>query len=145
MLLFQIWCHFMSFKYPLLPIIGFVLDENSSETLQNLPYFIYTKTQICFIRFFIHATLYFYLMNALVYVNTQHMANFEALPWNFSSSTNSEIGRSVVEMWILSRKTKCWMDWQAKWNVLQFSVWKNKSFLCAAKNVCYHLYWHLTP
>ena len=30
------------------------------------PYFIYTKTQSCFFRFSYRATLYFYLMNALV-------------------------------------------------------------------------------
>ena len=34
----------------------------SSETLQNLLYF------VVFFRFSFHATLYFYLMNALVYV-----------------------------------------------------------------------------
>ena len=42
----------------------------------------YTKTQSCFFRFSFRATLCFYLMNALVFVD-------------ISSSTNSEIGSSV--------------------------------------------------
>ena len=33
--------------------------KSSSEMLQNLPYFIYTKTQSCFFRFLFRATLYF--------------------------------------------------------------------------------------
>ena len=37
-----------------------------SETLQNLPYFIYTKTQSCFFYFSFNAILLFSLMNALV-------------------------------------------------------------------------------
>ena len=48
---------------------GLCLMKSSSETLQNLPYFIYTKTQSCFFRFSFRATLYFYIMNALVYVD----------------------------------------------------------------------------
>ena len=52
---------------------GMCSTKSSSETLQNLPYFIYsTKTQSCFFRFSFHATLYFYLMNALVYVNIEY-------------------------------------------------------------------------
>ena len=39
-----------------------------SEMLQNLPYFIYTKTQSCFVHFSFRATLFFPLMNALVYL-----------------------------------------------------------------------------
>ena len=39
----------------------------SSETLQNLLYFMYQKTHVVF-SFSFRATLYFYLMNALVYV-----------------------------------------------------------------------------
>ena len=45
------------------------LTKSSNETLQNLPYFIYTKTQSCFFRFSFRATLYFSLMNTLVYVD----------------------------------------------------------------------------
>ena len=42
----------------------------SSETIQNLLYFMYMKTHIVFFfRFSFRATLYFYLMNALVYVD----------------------------------------------------------------------------
>ena len=40
----------------------------SSETLQNLLYFMYQKAHVVFFCFSFHATLYFYLMNALVYV-----------------------------------------------------------------------------
>ena len=38
---------------------GFCLMKSSSETLQNLPYFIYMKTQTCFSHFSFHATLFF--------------------------------------------------------------------------------------
>ena len=41
----------------------------SSETLQNLLYLMYKKTHVVFFRFSFHATLCFYLMNALVYVD----------------------------------------------------------------------------
>ena len=41
----------------------------SSETLQNLLYFMYKKTHVVFCRFSFSATLYFYLMNAQVYVD----------------------------------------------------------------------------
>ena len=37
--------------------------------LQNLPYFMYKKIYVVFFRFLFRATLYFYLMNALVYVD----------------------------------------------------------------------------
>ena len=33
---------------------GVSLMKSSSEMLQNLPYFIYTKTQICFFHFVLH-------------------------------------------------------------------------------------------
>ena len=40
------------------------------EMIQNLPYFIYyTKTQNCFFRFSLRVTLFFSLINALVYVD----------------------------------------------------------------------------
>ena len=39
------------------------------KTLQNLPYFIYTKTQNCFFHFSLRAILFLLLMNALVYVD----------------------------------------------------------------------------
>ena len=42
----------------------------SRETLQNLPYFCNKKTNVFFSVFSFCATLYFYLMNALVYVDT---------------------------------------------------------------------------
>ena len=48
---------------------GLCLMKSSSETLQNLPYFIHTKTQSCFFHFSFRATLLFPLMNALVYVD----------------------------------------------------------------------------
>ena len=49
-------------------IKGLCLMKWLSETLQNLPYFMYTKTQSCFFPFFIYnAILLFSLMNALVY------------------------------------------------------------------------------
>ena len=42
----------------------------SSETLQNLLYFMYNKTHVSsFFRFSFLATLYFYLINSLVYVD----------------------------------------------------------------------------
>ena len=50
-------------------IRGLCLMKCPNEMLQNFPYFIYTKYQICFIRFSFHATLLFHPMNALVYVD----------------------------------------------------------------------------
>ena len=41
----------------------------SSETLQTLPYFMFKKTHVVFFHFSFRATLGFYLMNALVYVD----------------------------------------------------------------------------
>ena len=44
--------------------------KSSSEMLQNLQYFIYTKTQSYFFHFSFRATtLFFSLMNALAYEN----------------------------------------------------------------------------
>ena len=50
-------------------INGLRSTKCSSETLQNLLYFMYKKTHVVLFRFSFRATLYFYLMNALVYVN----------------------------------------------------------------------------
>ena len=50
-------------------IRGLCLMKSSSEMLQYLPYFIYTKNQSCFFHFSFCATLVFPLMNALVYVD----------------------------------------------------------------------------
>ena len=47
-------------------IRSFCLSFCPSKMLQNLLYFIYKKTKICFIHFSFCATLYFSLMNALV-------------------------------------------------------------------------------
>ena len=64
-------------------IRGLCLKKWPTEMLQNLPYFLYTKTQVCFFRFSSRATFLFTLMNALVY-----MANFEAFRRVISSSIN---------------------------------------------------------
>ena len=50
-------------------IRGLLSAKCSSETLQNLLYFMYKKNPRSFFRFSFRATLYFYLMNALVYVD----------------------------------------------------------------------------
>ena len=82
--------------------------KSSSETLQNLPYFVHTKTQSCFFRFSFCATLCHRPGHSLGKNIKLHkmknrksnfgfsyiMANFEAFRWNFSSSTSPEIGRS---------------------------------------------------
>ena len=49
-------------------IRSFCLIKWPCEMFQNLTYFIYTKTQRCFFHFSFCATLFFSLMNALVYV-----------------------------------------------------------------------------
>ena len=54
-------------------IRGLRSTKCSSETLQNLLYFMYKKTHVVFFRFSFRATLYFYLMNALVYVKIQQI------------------------------------------------------------------------
>ena len=46
-------------------IRGLCLMKCPSKTLQNLLYFIHTKTQSCFFHFSFRATLFFPLMNAL--------------------------------------------------------------------------------
>ena len=51
---------------------GLRLMKSSNETLQNLPYYIHMKTQSCFFRFSCLATLFFPLINALVYVSIDH-------------------------------------------------------------------------
>ena len=50
---------------------GLCLMKWPGEMLQNLPYFIYMKTQSCFFHFSFRATSYFFIMNALVYVIDQ--------------------------------------------------------------------------
>ena len=52
------------------------LDEMPSETIQNLPYFIYMKTQNSFFHFPFHATLFFSLMNVQVFVNIDQGSKF---------------------------------------------------------------------
>ena len=65
-------CHPCKNSHPIthLPInCSLCSTKSSNEMLQNLPYFIYMKAQSCFFRFSFRASLYFYLMNALVYVD----------------------------------------------------------------------------
>ena len=52
-----------------LEIIGLCLMNWQSETLQNLPYFWNTKIHVVFFSFSLCATLFFPLINALVYVD----------------------------------------------------------------------------
>ena len=48
----------------------FVLDEMTQWNVSKFAIFnIYTKTQSCFFHFSFHANLFYFLMNALVYVN----------------------------------------------------------------------------
>ena len=54
---------------------GLCLMKWPGEMLQNLPHFIYSKTQSCFFNFSFHATLFFPLMNALVYVDIDQGIN----------------------------------------------------------------------
>ena len=111
------FCHQLRFFFPLLlchssRFQSLCSTKCFSNTLQNLPYFIYAKTQSCFFCFSSWATLYFSLMNALVKQHEMNngkgnfgfwniyiinMANSEAFCWNISSSTNSEIGKSGVQ------------------------------------------------
>ena len=53
--------------------------KSSSEMLQNLLYVIYKKTHVVFFHFSFCATLYFYLMNALVYVNIDQGIHWEKI------------------------------------------------------------------
>ena len=48
---------------------GLCWTKISRETLQNLPYFMYTKTQYLPFPFFISCYFTFFLMNILVYVD----------------------------------------------------------------------------
>ena len=59
--LFLLVCHSSQFQ-------SLCSTKRSSEMLQNLPYFIYTKSQSYFFHFSFRATLFFPLMNAPVYV-----------------------------------------------------------------------------
>ena len=101
------------------------------EKLQNLPYFIDTKTQIWFFHFsFCASTLFFSLRNTLVYVDIDQgiycnkskvarneqrkklfgfsyfkiIANFEVFVWSVLSSTNSEIVRSTTTISVTTYK-----------------------------------------
>ena len=56
-------------RYHSSEIRGLCSTKCSRETLQNLLYFMYKKTHVVFFRFSFRAILYFYLMNALVYVD----------------------------------------------------------------------------
>ena len=62
--------------YYYLEIRGLRSTKCSNETLQNLLYFMYEKTHVFFFCFSFRATLYFYLMNALVYVDTKCVKNY---------------------------------------------------------------------
>ena len=57
------------YTYRSLEIGGLCLMKCPSEILQNLPYFYHMKTHIVFFCFSFRATLFFPLMNALVYVD----------------------------------------------------------------------------
>ena len=47
-----------------------MLDEKFQQNASKYAlFYIYTKTQSCFFRFSFHATLFFFLMNTLVYVD----------------------------------------------------------------------------
>ena len=63
--------------------LGLCSTKSSSETLQNLPYFICMKTQSCFFRFSFRAILYFPQMSALVYVDCRPCLKFKfkAISW----------------------------------------------------------------
>ena len=62
----------------------------SSETLQNLPYLWNKKTQIVYYVFHILATLDFFKVNALVYVDRNPNPNLLEMknPFGFSYSKN---------------------------------------------------------
>ena len=68
-------------------IRGLRSTKCSSETLQNLLYFMYKKTHVVFFRFSFRATLYFYLMNALVYVDIDQSANLLLLKSEASAAS----------------------------------------------------------
>ena len=72
----------------LLPISEFVLDEKFQRNDSKFAIF-YIKVQSCFIRFLFRPTFQLW-----VFIYIKNMANFESFRWNFSSSSNSEIGRS---------------------------------------------------
>ena len=57
-------------------IRGLYLMKCPRETLQNLLYFIYTKTQSCFSHFSFHATLFFPLIYTLIYVDIDQVIQF---------------------------------------------------------------------
>ena len=72
------------------------LTKISNEMLQDLLYSIYTKNQSWLFGFLFHATLFFpNEFEKITCIN--NMANI--LFWkNFTSSTNSEIERSVISL-----------------------------------------------
>ena len=60
---------FLQHSTSLLPISGFVLDEKFQRNASKFATFYVFENQHSFFRFSFRATLGFYLMNALVYVN----------------------------------------------------------------------------
>ena len=64
---------------------GYCLSFWPPKMLQNLLYFYEKKTQSCFFHFSFHATLFFPLMNALIYVNIHqgiHLGKKNKVAWN---------------------------------------------------------------
>ena len=69
-----------------------------SETLQNLPYFMYKKTHVVFFRFSFRATLYFYIMNALVYVD------IDILKVARNEKKNKYMGFRIPNIWQILKR-----------------------------------------
>ena len=120
----------------------------SRETRHNLPYFWNTKTHVhCYFRFSFRATLFFPLMDVLVYVDidqgihqginkvvqnnkktekicSRNMANFEAFHWAISSSINMISMKSVLQILFTDFYKTIWA------NIFEFSEkWKLKYIL----------------
>ena len=73
--------------------------KSSIETLQNFPYFIYTKTQSCFFHLSFHAILFFPLMNALVYDHRPGHSLGEKIKLHEMKNEKTTLGFHIPKVW----------------------------------------------
>ena len=123
------------------------LTKSSSEMLQNLPYFIYTKTQSCFFSFSFRPTLFFCLIYALVYVDFRQIRTFirQKNKVTRNEKRNATLGFHTYKIWHILRislelfvEHKPW-NWEEWSNVMRTKISKIEN--CAFR--WFHLNEHL--
>ena len=85
---------------------GLCSTKCSSEMLQNLLYFMYKKTHVFFVCFSFRATLYFYLMNALI--TACHRQCSDKFVWACLLCTNYERSVHIESLFMLKTIPACY-------------------------------------